>query len=196
LKTEKKNIIVGYKIGDLIAGLISIGFVFIALFAMDKKETNFWVVLIFFGLAAIVLLWKYVNPNNRFVSRNSPEAKRIREEEFKELFNTQGLFEYHELGFKLIIDGKLTEIKWNEVSLLIGYKIDALTTDEICLYVRTRKGKSFEISESSKGWFEFNRRMKNEFPSVNKNWEIEIAHPPFERNQTILYDKKTLGNNV
>ena len=160
---------------------------------MDTSQTKTWFIIGFFGIGSVVLLWKFLNPKNKFVGINSEEAKQLRKEEFKHLFNTQGLFEYSELGFELIIDGKLTEIKWNEISLLIGYKIDALTTDEICLYVQTKKGKSFEISESSKGWFEFNRRLKNEFQSVNKNWEMEIAHPPFERNQTILYDKKNVG---
>ncbi len=197
MKIDGKNIIVGYKIGDLIGGLISLGLSIFLIIQMEGTESwKAFLMASFLGLGSLVILWKFVNPKNKFVSKNSDIAKKVRQEEFKANLNTDGIFVYRENGFELLIENKLTKIKWNEILQLIGYKIDALTTDEICLYVRCSKGKSFEISESSKGWFEFNRRLKENIPNLDKNWEIEIANPPFERNETELYNaKKTLGNN-
>ncbi len=195
MKIDGKNIIVGDKIGDLIGGLISLGLSIFLIVQMDDTEKwTVWLMALFLGLGSIVILWKFVNPKNKFVSPKSEIAKKIRQEELKANFNTDGIFVYRENGFELLIDKKLTKINWDEILQLIGYKIDALTTDEICLYVLCKNGKSFEISESSKGWFEFNKRLKDNISSLNKNWEIEIAHPPFERNQTELYNaKKNVG---
>ncbi len=198
MKNDKKNIIIGYKIGDLIAGIISIGFVILAFLVMDKTETRFWFMTIFFGIGAVVLLWKYINPRNRFIRTNSLEAKRIREKEFKNLYNTNGLFQYNEHGFELMLDGKLTKTNWNEIKRLVAYKVDLFAVDEICLFVEIDENRSFEINERTKGWFVFVQKTKEKFSEINESWEFDIAQPPFKRNETELYNRnrKTLGNTV
>lgn len=189
LKETEKNIIIGYKVRDLIAGIFSLGFVVLALLVMDKDGTSFWVTLIFFGICSSVLLWQFINPKNRFIGKNSAEAKLIREKKFKHLYNTSGLFNYTEKGFELTLNGKLTKTDWDEVKRIIAYKIDLLATDEICLFVDIDENRSFEIGESTKGWFVFVNNIKDQFPEINKSWEFDIAIPPFERTETELYNR-------
>jgi len=190
LKIREKNIIIGYKIGDLIAGIIALGFVIISLVAMDKSSSSFWITFIFFGATAAILLWQFINPKNKFVGKNSEEANRIRANEFKHLYNTKGLFEYDDTGFQFFNNGQLSKVKWESITQMVGFKIDLLTIDEICLHIEIQKSENLEISESTKGWFQFLKKIKEQFPSINKTWEIDIANPAFERNETVIYQKK------
>jgi hypothetical protein len=62
------------------------------------------------------------------------------------------------------------------------------------LFVKAEKGKQFEITESTKGWFQFIEKTKEQFPSISKTWEMEIANPAFERKETELYNRnKNVG---
>lgn len=99
------------------------------------------------------------------------------------------LFNYSEFGFELYVDEKLIEIKWGEINKITAYKIDLITIDEICLFVEAKNGKQFEINESLKGWNLFNEKLIEKFPSINKKWGKEIAIPPFERKETVLYNR-------
>ena len=194
LKTDDKNIIIGYKTSDLLAGVICLILSIIGLTIMDKSQTTTWGVIGFFGIGSIVLLWKFINSKNRFIKKNSTEAKLILEKEFKDLYNTNGLLNYNEQGFELMLDGKLTKTDWNEIDRILAYKVDLLAVDEICLFVDIDKERSFEISESTKGWFVFGKKISEIFPEIKENWEFDIAIPPFERNETELYNRnKNVG---
>ncbi|WP_445731715.1 hypothetical protein [Mariniflexile sp.] len=189
MKTDDKNIIIGKKYSDLLAGIICLTFSIVGLTIMDKSQIMTWVIIGFFGIGSIVLLLKFVNLNNRFISENSKEAKLIREKEFKHLYSTNGLFNYNEIGFELMLNGKLTKTKWNEINRILAYKVDLLAVDEICLFVDIDKERSFEISESTKGWFVFGEKIREIFPEIKETWEFDIAIPPFERNETELYNR-------
>lgn len=184
-----KNIIIGINFGEIIATLACFGLIFFAYHLFGVKSVWFWVILVFFGIGIVGVLWKYLNPKNKFVGINSKEAKQIRKEKFDEIYNTNGLFEYNDLGFNLLVEGKQIDINWNEINKLTAYKLDLLTTDEICLFVQAENGKQFQITESTKGWFQFTKKVKEKFPNISENWEVEIANPAFERKETELYDR-------
>ncbi len=156
---------------------------------MEKTESGFWWTSIFFGICAVVLLWQFINPKNRFIKKNSDKAKLIREKDFKHLYTTNGIFNYNEQGFELLIGEKLTNTDWNEINRILAYKVDLLSVDEICLFVEIDKERSFEISESTKGWFVFGKKIRKIFPEIKETWEFDIAIPPFERNETELYNR-------
>ena len=182
------------KLSDLISGIICLIFSLIGLILMDKSKSMTWITIIFFGIGAVLLLLKYFNPNSRFLPKQKDNYKRLSEEEFMELYNSNGIFSYNLKGFELPINEKPIKIDWNEINKLTAYKTDLLTTDEICLFVQAEKGKQFEITESTKGWFQFIEKTKEQFPSISKTWEIEIANPAFERKESELYNRsKNVG---
>jgi hypothetical protein len=188
-ENRPKRRIMNRRLSDLISGLIcmicSIGGIII----LEKSELLTWVIIIFFGIGAILLLLRYFNPNSKFLPKQKEEYKELTEQEFNELYNSNGVFTYNQNGFELPINEELNKISWNEINKMTAYKIDLLTSDEICLFVQAKNGKQFEITESTKGWFQFIQKIKEQFPNISKTWEIEIANPAFERKETELYNR-------
>jgi hypothetical protein len=178
------------KLSDLISGLICMIFTIGGIVILEKSEFLTWFLIIFFGIGAILLLLRYFNPNSKFLPKQKGEFKELNEKEFVELYNSDGIFSYNENGFELSINETLTKVKWNEIQKLTAYKIDLLTTDEICLFVEAENGKQFEISESTEGWFKFLEKTKEQFENINKMWEIDISNPAFERKETEIYNRK------
>ena len=176
-------------LSDLISGIICAVFSLIGIRIMDKSETITWFTIIFFGIGAIILLLRYFNPNSKFLPKQKYEYKKLSEQEFMELYNSNGIFSYNEKGFELSIDDKFIKIEWNEINKLTAYKIDLFATDEICLFIEAENGKQFQITESTNGWFQFVEKIKNQYPNINKTWEIDIANPAFERKETELYNR-------
>ena len=192
-KTEKDNEL-NRKTSDLFAGILCFGFSIIGITIMDKSELITWVTILFFGFGAILLLLRYFNPNSRFLPKQKEYYKKLNDEEFMELYNSNGIFTYDKNGFELQIEDKPTKIEWNEIKKLTAYKIDLFATDEIRLFLEAENGKQFEISESTEGWFQFNERLKEQFSEINKRWEIDIAVPAFERKETEIYKRnKNVG---
>ncbi|WP_179377355.1 hypothetical protein [Winogradskyella wichelsiae] len=192
-KTDK-NIELNRKTSDLIAGILCSGFSIVGITIMDKSELITWVTIGFFGIGAILLLFRYFNPNSRFLPKQKEYYKKLSDEEFIELYDSNGIFTYDKNGFELQIEQKLTQIEWNEIEKLTAYKVDLFATDEIRLFLKAENGKQFEISESTEGWFQFNEKIKEQFPEINKSWEIDITVPAFERKETEIYNRnKNVG---
>lgn len=95
-------------------------------------------------------------------------------------------------GFQITDDNDFTEFIWDEITSLKGFKIDRLVVDDICLEINADNKKAF-ASEEFEGWQDFMKELLNHFPGIDKDWEGIIAQPPFERNETELYNRK---NNV
>ena len=192
-KTEK-HIELNRKTSDLFAGILCFGFSIVGITIMDKSEFITWVTIVFFGIGAILLLLRYINPNSRFLPKQKEYYKKLTDKEFMELYNSNGIFTYDKNWFELQIEDKPTKIKWNEIKKLTAYKIDLLATDEIRLFLEAENGKQFEISENTEGWFQFNEKLKEQFSEINKNWEMDIAVPAFERKETEIYNRiKNVG---
>ncbi|MFD1162574.1 hypothetical protein [Hwangdonia seohaensis] len=101
--------------------------------------------------------------------------------------------ELTENGFQVHYDDKITQFQWSEIEKLTGFKVDRLTTDNICLKIES-KTKTVYATEEFQGWRNFIDKMINEFPQVDKIWEGIIAKPAFKRNETELYNRnKNVG---
>ena len=176
------------KTSDLIAGVLCLGFSIVGITIMEKSELITWITILFFGLGAIVLLFNYIKPNNKLFSRQN-NYKELSEEEFMKLYNSHGIFNYKQNGFEVQTEDKLTEINWNEIRKITGFKVDLFASDEIRLFLEADNGKQFEISESTHGWYQFNEKLKEQFSSINKSWEVDITVPAFERKETEIYNR-------
>lgn len=109
--------------------------------------------------------------------------------------NTKNKIEKVELidfGFRITFNEIISEIKWEEINKLVGFKIDRITTDDICLKIESHKIVSF-VTEEFLGWSEFVTELLKHFPEINKNWEGIIAKTAFERNETQLYNREKNG---
>ena len=96
-------------------------------------------------------------------------------------------------GFKIIFDEVITEYNWSEIDKLTGYKFDQITIDVICLKIDAKE-KTAIVTEDFKGWRDFMNTLLTKFAEIDKKWEEIIARPPFERNETVLYDRqKNIG---
>ena len=91
-----------------------------------------------------------------------------------------------ENGFEIIINDDSKIVKWSSIDRLVGYKMDQLTVDEICLYIEF-DNKDALVTEDYSGWRIFMIELLNRYPNIDKNWELIIAKPAFERNETELF---------
>ena len=181
MKNRKKS--------DLFAGIICLGFFSTGIILLDKSEISTWLIILFFGLGTIVLTLSYINPNLKIFKRESNLNNRLSDDEFMLLYNSTGIFEYNAEGFELPIEEKTKTIKWTEIQRITAYKKDLFATDEIWLAIEVDNDKSFEINESTPGWYQFIKKLEEEFQSISKTWFIDISVPAFEKNETILYER-------
>lgn len=116
-------------------------------------------------------------------SANAPES----DIDFNYRYNTLGKFNYEDDGFIFHFDNGPQKIKWNDVVRLTAYKKDLLTIDEIRMDI-IYNDFQFTITEETPGWFQFILKTKLIFPTIPESWDIEIIHPAFAANLTVLYE--------
>jgi hypothetical protein len=188
---EGRNVIWESKTKSIFSIVVCFIFTALTVWANNKMTSfMFWLSLIIFGLGGIFMLIRLLNPKNIFVTYKSEIGKKILAEREETFINDTGLFQYDENGFSLHIDGLDTYYKWNEIETVFGYKIDLLAYDEICLDIYPSDDKKITITEETLGWFQFISNLSQNIPVISIDWYINISHPAFEKNLTLLYDKK------
>lgn len=150
---------------------------------------------IFFGLCALIVTYRILNKKNRIIFYGTKEFDEQMSYEFGLRLMDLGFFTYSEIGFSLLIEEDKKEIEWADIKTIYAYKIDNYTEDEICLNVNCDNDISFTISEEIAGWYIFLEKMSIQFPSIDKNWSLEIASPAFETNLTLLFEREKLVND-
>lgn len=94
-------------------------------------------------------------------------------------------------GIQVVSAGEiLASVQWCHVKKIITYKYDLLTTDVICVGFLTEKDAHswLEISEDWHGFREATDRMESRFPSIPKDWFVNVMVPAFERRERVLYE--------
>ena len=110
---------------------------------------------------------------DKFTQVSDEEQKR-----FDIKFNDLGKFIYENDGFIFQFKSEQQKIKWTDIERLIAYKLDLMTTDEICLDIVYNNWQT-TITEETPGWYQFIEKTKLVFPNIPKNWDSEIVHPAF-----------------
>jgi hypothetical protein len=100
-----------------------------------------------------------------------------------------GEFVYEEDGFSYPFKEHAGKLPWSEIERIVAYKLDQMTTDEICLDISTN-GWKITYSESVPGWYQFVAKLKQAFPAIPDNWDGQIMQPPFATNYTVLYERE------
>jgi hypothetical protein len=145
--------------------------------------------LLFFGLCAVVTTYPLVDPRKRIIFIGTKEYKEQTDKDFNDRLVDNGIFRYTETGFAITLtDTK--NIEWKKIQSIFAYKLDLMTTDEICIDIFCDDNISFRVTEKTAGWFVFLERLKEQFPTVEEDWNVSITHPAFATNLTLLYDRE------
>jgi len=136
------------------------------------------------------MLVRLLNPKNLFVTYDTELGKQILAQQFGRAQEDLGIFFYTDKGFNLTEHNGVKVYNWSDIEAVFGFKEDRYTTDEICMDIFTSSNSSLRLTESTPGWYQFNRKLSENISTIDSNWDAEIALPAFETNLKLLYDKK------
>jgi len=108
---------------------------------------------------------------------------------WEQLQNDIGAFDYDEGGFSYPFESGSSVVQWAEVDRIVGYKLDLFTTDEICLELHVGD-RVIRFSESTRGWYQFMKRLKVIFPGIPNGWDWDVVKRPFASNYTVLFERE------
>jgi hypothetical protein len=156
---------------------------------------NFYVAVLF-TLITLFVSYPVYNPNIKIVfigSKGYTDYLKKDGEKFiqnyKNIKDEPGIFNYTDVGFSISREEKAEHYTWDSINTMMAYKRDNVTTDCICLILYFNDDRQLEMNEELKGWCMFNKRIKEKFPQINKQWDLEIASPAFKTNLTLVYDR-------
>jgi hypothetical protein len=173
---------------------VTVSFLFVAVAIWTRKQSSpfyFWSAILLFGSGGLFYLLRLLNPNNLFVTHDSELGKQILAEQRRQEKESLGSFIYTNDGFTLAgeTNGEAS-YKWSEIETIFRFKIDHYATDDICLDIFTSDNRYLQVTESTAGWYQFERRLSENIPSIANNWVGEISVPAFQTRLTLLFDRK------
>ena len=145
--------------------------------------------LLFFGVCALVTTYPLLDPRKKVIFFGTKAYKEQIDREFNDRLIDNGLFKYNPRGFTISLT-EPKDINWSDIQSIFAYKVDLMTTDQICIDVFCDYQISFRVTEETPGWFVFIERLKEQFPTIEEDWNINVAHPAFETNLTLIYDRE------
>lgn len=96
--------------------------------------------------------------------------------------------EYTKDGFTVNKEDQSIHILWADITQIHAFKTDLITTDRVDLEIIS-KNQRIILNEEMPIWLNMLSQLNENIPGIQKDWYIEIIHPAFERNFTILYEK-------
>jgi len=125
---------------------------------------------------------------DKFVFYSPSMAQEDAKQRWQRLQDDIGAFEYEEQCFHYPFENGASVIHWADVNRIVGYKLDLMTTDEICLELHIGD-RAVRFSESTPGWYQFLDRLQVVFPTIPRGWDLDIIQPPMATNYTFLYER-------
>lgn len=107
---------------------------------------------------------------------------------FDEIYEDLGYFKYLENGFNLEYEEHNITVNWQEITELNVTKKDLITIDQIEMEIVYGE-KYFVINEDLPGWFQFVKKIKEIFPTIPKDWDINIIQPPFAKSYSNIFKR-------
>lgn len=163
----------------------------IDIFTPGKYSTFwFWTILICAGAFNIYVLYHMFHPKFAWVDPTTTQGKKIQEKAFELLCNDTGNFQYSPDGFEFTINNQKQTVNWADIESIFAYKRDLYTVDELDLDIFTNNGFKLHLTEECPGWYQFILKLKEIFPSIDKEFDVKLMFPPFDTNLTLVYDSK------
>ena len=171
--------------------LFCLGFIIVLLVVKAKDSiATTWVFVSLFSFVILFCVARLLNIGNRFERKDKNLWKKIGSEDFKKLEEEEGIFGYDNSSFTFPYFNSIKKYKWSDINILVAYKEDLNTTDEVYLRIKFSDKLVFLISESTPGWYKFIDQLKKNILTVSNLWDTNIIHPPFATNMTVVYDKE------
>lgn len=165
-------------------------------FLVDLFLTNryssfwFWVLLIFSSTVIVYVLYHMLHPKFVWVDPSTKDGREIQQKAIELAMEDFGKFEYTSEGFTLIVGGEATFTAWKDIEAIFAYMRDLYSVDELNLDVITKNNYRLHLTEEMPGWHQFIVKLKEAFPIIRKDFEINLMFPAFATNMTLVYDSK------
>lgn len=150
----------------------------------------FWVIIIGTSTFTGYVLYHMFHPKFVWVDPTTTEGKKIQAKADELSFSDFGVFSYHDNGFDFIEKGQTHSFLWADIESIFGYKRDLYNVDELNLDVFAKNNFRLHLTENVPGWYQFIDKIKQAFPTIDKDFEAILMFPPFETNLTLVYDFK------
>jgi hypothetical protein len=154
---------------------------------MDDNDFWFWAVIVgAFILFVLYLLFTFKNAQADALAIK--EGKVERNEAFQKMYDDEGIFTYREGGFDVKLKDETISAQWDDIETIFAYKIDLMTYDMLAMEIKLKNDFSFRITEEAEGWYQFIKKIKEVFPSVKQDFEMDLMFPAFATNLMVVYD--------
>jgi hypothetical protein len=92
---------------------------------------------------------------------------------------------------QLVHGHSVSSVDWREVTRVLAFKRDLLTTDLICLRIEAGPERSLEVNEEVPGWDALLRALQEFLPGVMDPKKIYalLSTPAFAANETVIFDR-------
>ena len=165
-----------------------------AIFLVDiftsNRYSTFWIWTILIGATIFIVyvLYHIFHPKFAWVDTTTKEGREVMTKAFELHYNDLGESEYTSEGFSFVHGDTKPSILWTDIELIFAYKRDLYTVDELDIDVFTKSGQKLHLTEEAPGWYQFILKLKEVFPSIDKEFDVKLMFPAFETNLTLVYD--------
>ncbi len=91
-------------------------------------------------------------------------------------------------GLSIKLSSVIRNIRWDDIEEINAYKLDRLTSDEICFDIVLSE-TVITISGEIEGWQTFTEKLEAMLTGFDKEWFAKVAHPAFKTNLTTVYQR-------
>lgn len=94
-------------------------------------------------------------------------------------------------GFAIVTAKGTDAVSLEEVSAIVAYKLDELTTDLVCCDIVTGADDGEQIRTIHEELPGFDAAMASfeNLPGFNRQWRDAVILPPFDTNRTVIYSR-------
>jgi len=165
---------------------------FVDALTSPNKYNQFWFWIIVIGSSTFIcyVLYHMFHPKFVWVDTTTIEGKKIQAKATELIFSDFGVFTYNDNGFDFTEKGQTYSFLWADIQSIFGYKRDLYTVDELNLDVFAANNFRLHLTEEIPGWYQFIDKIKQTFPTIDKEFEVSLMFPPFATNMTLVYDSK------
>jgi hypothetical protein len=108
--------------------------------------------------------------------------------DFLILYEQFGVFSYAEDGFTVQLGQGARTYLYADIETILAYKVGGPGYDEMRMEIAF-PDCALRIAECVPGWYQFVLHIKDAFPGIPRDWDLQIPFPSFAINLVVLYKK-------